>query len=179
MDKITGGQIESLAEEFDLDVALVKTFLIVESSGSGFDPATGKIKIQFEPAYFEHYTRTKILNKVDVQSKEWEAFNAAYKIDPESALLSTSWGLGQIMGAEFKKAGYETVDRMVAEFKLSEFYQVKGTLNFIKNKPGLYDALKLNDWQKVAYLYNGSHYDRADPPYDQRLKTTYSKLKIA
>lgn len=171
--KISTDQIIQLAEEFNIDYKLIKAVLIVEASNSGFDPRTGKIKIQFEPHWFEKYTRTKILNGVEVQSAEWEAYNKAAAIDSEKAMLSTSWGMGQIMGFNYGLAGYKSVQAMVNEFQLSEYFQVKGMLNFIKNT-GLLRYLKAKDWRAFAKGYNGKNYEKFD--YHNRLEKAYKKL---
>lgn len=173
----TTQQLQSLCSEFGIqDFNLVKALIMVESSNTGFDPKTKLIKIQFEPAYFKKFTGKKILNGVEGQAKEWEAFNAASAMDDEKAKLSTSWGLGQIMGDSHKLAGYDSVDKMIAEFKLNEFYQIKGMLNFMKNKSDLLPALKAKRWKRVALLFNGPAYDKADPPYDERIEKSYNKL---
>jgi hypothetical protein len=41
----------------------------------------------------------------------------------------------------------------------------------------LLPALKSKNWERVAYLYNGSGYKKHKPPYDERLLNAYSKLK--
>lgn len=173
--KITSDQIKKLAEEFQIDWKLIKMIILVESSNSGFG-ADGKILLRFEEKKFLDAVGVLVINKHKTQTDEWEAFAKAYQIDIEQANLCTSFGMGQIMGNEFKKAGYDSVDKMIGEFKISEYYQVKGILNFCKNKKGLWDALKKKDFATVAYLYNGSGYKMHTPPYDERLKNAYSKL---
>ncbi len=163
-----------LSKEFGISVRLIKTVVIVESSGKGF-AVNGDILIQFEPHIFKKYTGVLISNKVDVQSKEWSAYKEAKNINWEAAQLSTSWGLGQIMGFNFKLAGYDTVSAMVSEFGVSEYYQLKGMLNFIKNQPKMFEALKKQDWSAFARLYNGPAY--AVNEYDIKLMSTYARLK--
>jgi hypothetical protein len=98
--------------------------------------------------------------------------------------LSTSWGCLQVMGAEHAKAGYDDVDKMITDFKVHEFYQVKGGLNFMKNKSGIWkgkrvwclEELKKKNFAACGYLFNGANYDKADPPYDIRIANAYSKL---
>lgn len=171
LDKL---QIADLAKSFDLEEALVKTVLIIESSGSGFTES-GIIKIQFEPHIFKNYTGISINNKVDVQNKEWVAYNEAYKKDSEAAMLSTSWGLGQIMGFNHILAGYEKVEEMVKDFKESEYNQLKGMLSFIKSNKKMYEALKKKDWDTFAEKYNGKGYRSFN--YHIKLKNTYNKIK--
>jgi len=162
-----------LGREFGLSVRLIKTVVLVESSGKGFAP-NGDILIQFEPHIFKKYTGVTIENKVDVQSKEWSAYKEAKNVNWGAALLSTSWGLGQIMGFNFKAAGYDSVSAMVSEFGISEYYQLKGMLNFIKFNPTMFKALKEMDWATFARLYNGPKYEQMG--YHTKMKNTYERL---
>jgi hypothetical protein len=170
MHRITDEQIKQLATEFHYDPQLLKAFIQVEGTGNGFN-RDGKLKIQFEPLYFQRYTKIKITNSVDVQSKEWEAFNAAYKLNPGAAMMSTSIGIMQIMGAEFAKCGYYSVNAMWDDFKLGEYQQVRGGCNYIKNKKPLHDAIKKMDYAKIAYYYNGPQYYKHQ--YDIKLKEAH------
>lgn len=48
--------ISNIAESINTDYASLMAFISVESGGSGFDPKTGKIIIQFEPTWFRRLT---------------------------------------------------------------------------------------------------------------------------
>lgn len=172
--KLSTDDYARLGVEFGLDVKLLKTVVIVEASGAGFDAKTGLIKIQFEPAWFERFTRTKILNGVELQKAEYEAFNKAYAINREAAMRATSWGLGQVMGFNHKEAGYKSVGEMVDAFRVSEYYQVRGMLKFIANNSKMFKALKTKDWATFAKLYNGKNYEKLG--YDKKLNETFLKL---
>jgi hypothetical protein len=169
---ITTDDVKSLAKLFGLELEVIKTVTIVESSGSGFEPTTGKIKIQFEPQFFK---RLKIVNGVEAQGKEWAAYEKAKAINADEAMKATSWGLGQIMGFNHKVAGYATVSAMVSEFQISEYYQLKGMLNFICDNPIMVEALKKKEWAVFASLYNGKGYKKFK--YDTRLADAYQKVK--
>jgi hypothetical protein len=171
MNKITTEEIQQLAAEFGIDWRLIKMIILVESSNAGFGK-DGRIIIRFEERKFQDKTGLLVTNKHMAQSDEWESFNKAYGINADAANLSTSWGMAQIMGESFKWAGYDSADRMIGEFKISEFYQVKGMLNFCKNKPGLWAALKAKDYAKIELLYNGGK----KGVYATRLQNAYSKF---
>ena len=189
MEKLSDHDISDLASSNGLEYAALKAFIEVESGGVGFDAKTGKIIIQFEPGWFKKrapYAPTGIwsVNKVDVQSKEWIAFNDAYKKSPSGAMESTSIGLMQVMGFHYKALGFETVGDMWDFAKLSEKNQVELGLRFIKAHPSLYKALIEKNWHLVAYYYNGS----ADAtmakkwgrePYNKSMEKAYNKyIKI-
>lgn len=166
-------------------------FIEVESGGRGFDEKTGKLMIQFESHIFSKATGIPRStsnqykwdeNKVDVQSKEWEAFNEAFKINPEEAMKSTSWGLPQIMGFNHKQAGYESVGAMLDDFKKSELQQVIALIRFITANPKLYKAVLEGDYETVSSIYNGKfHRELAAKngwkPYPDKLKEAEEKYK--
>lgn len=161
---------QELADEFGIELRALKAVLKVESAGSGFG-TSGKVKIQFEPYHFKKYTGIRVANGVERQEAEYKAYYKAVEIDQEAAMLSTSWGLGQIMGFNHKAAGYKLVSNMVLSFNASEYYQLKGMLNFIKSNRKLYQALKDKDWATFARYYNGKYYKRFN--YDTRLAEAY------
>lgn len=167
--------------------ATLKAFIEVESPGRGFDPATGKILVQFEPAWFrkhEPYAPSGkwSVNKVDIQRKEWEAFNNAWLISPDSAMKSTSIGLGQIMGFHYQLLGYKTVGDMWDDAKRGEYQQVLQLVRFLKSyKNGrILTALAARDFTTVATLYNGAGFRElakkyGREPYDISLRKAFDK----
>lgn len=169
------------------ELAALLAFVEVETGGQGFDPRTGKIMIQFEPSWFKKkapYSPSGLwsLNKVEVQSKEWLAFNDAFKKDPNAAMESTSIGLGQIMGFHYERLGYKTVGEMWDDAKLSIKQQCKQLIKFIETDRVLSKALKLHDWDKVASIYNGKWYRLLAVkyhrvPYDKAMESAYNKYK--
>lgn len=165
MDEVGMGNIEA-----DWICAIME----VECGTDGFDPKTGKIKIQFEPYWFNHYENVRIANGVSNQKDEYDALFEAANIDVESALLSTSFGLGQVMGFNHKLAGYETVTEMVMDFCESEEKQLKGMLNFIGSKGSLVNACVGKDAAAFAYVYNGKNYKKFN--YDTKIQDAYNRI---
>jgi len=96
MQKITDQQIRNLAAENGIEYAALEAIIHVETPDSGFDSKTGKILIQLEPSWCKKQASYApsgawSLNKVDVESKEWPAFNDAFSKKPNAAMESTSW----------------------------------------------------------------------------------------
>ena len=185
---ITDNLLTEIAKANGLTFAQLRAFIEVESGGIGFDRKTGKIIIQFEPVWFRRNepfapSGAWSINKVDVQSKEWEAFNNAFKISPESAMKSTSIGLPQIMGFHYSRLGYKTVGAMWDDFKRGEYQQVLALVRFIKTDPKLYKALQNKDWHTVASIYNGAKYKEmakkwGRTPYNISLEKAYKKYSV-
>lgn len=178
-------QITGIAKSIGLEYADLMAFISVESGGLGFDSTTGKIIIQFEPSWFKRkspYTPSGLwsLNGVERQSKEWIAFNDAFRKNPNAAMESTSIGLGQIMGFHYKTLGYKSVGEMWDDAKKGEYQQVCQMANFIKANPALLKAIKTHDWHKVATLYNGAGYKElakkyGREPYNISLEKAHKK----
>ena len=128
--------VKIVAALFNLDWVSIVAFISVETGGLGFDRKTGKIIIQFEPSWFRKkapFAPSGLwsVNKVDVQSKEWEAFNNAFSINADSAMQSTSIGLGQIMGFHYSRLGYKTVGEMWDDAKKGLDRQIWQICKFI------------------------------------------------
>jgi hypothetical protein len=186
---LTNSQILQLAIAYGYEYKALKSIIQVESGQHGFSQKTGKIIIQFEPAWFrrldhEWKSDTKHVlwqsNKVGDQTVEWLAFNDAFAADQDAAMQSTSIGMMQIMGFHYAELGFKTVGAMWDFAKLSEYNQVLLALKWIGTVPALRKALKAKDWAKVAYYYNGANYKEFH--YDTRLAAAYrlsDDLKLA
>ena len=179
--------IKETANEFDIEWQMAAAFVTVESPGHGFDSTTGKILIQFEPAWFrknEPYAPSGAwsVNGVERQKQEWIAFNNAFSIDKESAMLSTSIGLGQIMGFHYRRLGYRTVGEMWDDAKKGEHRQVWQLFQFIATDINLLVAVRSKYFSTIALLYNGAGYKKQAlrlkiTPYDEQMKTAYYLYK--
>lgn len=177
---ITNKEYLKLSLQFGINISKVKAIDSVESNGEGFDLKTGKIKIQFEPSYFKRISRLISgiwsLNKVDIQSKEWEAFNDAFKKNPKAAMESTSIGRMQVMGEHWKRLGFKSVDEMWDFAKVSEANQLYLGLMFIATDKSLFNAVQIWDTKEVARRYNGKNYWIKG--YDKKLETAEIKFRI-
>lgn len=178
---MTNQQIAHIAKNFGLTFAQLKAFVTVESGGKGFDDKTGKLIIQFEPSWFKRkapYTPSGLwsLNKVDVQAKEWEAFNNAFKLNPNAAMESTSIGLMQVMGFHYKNLGFRDVGDMWDFAKVDEVNQLILGIRFVQLNHKLLNALKNNDWRTVAYFYNGEQYEKFN--YHNRMADAHAKALL-
>lgn len=178
MKAITHQEIVSLAVAFKLPVSRVQAFREVESGKIGFDKATSKIIIQFEPVWFKRkvpYAPSGLwsVNKVEKQAAEWLAFNDAFRKNANGAMEATSWGSMQVMGFNYERLGFKTVGAMVDFAKESEYNQVWLGLEYIRTDPKLYQALLKGDFPTVARLYNGENY-RINK-YDEKLAAADKK----
>lgn len=177
--------VRELAKVNKVPFEVMMAIIEVETPGNGFDSKTGKILIQFEPSWFrkhEPYAPSGAwsVNKVDVQSKEWIAFNNAFAINKESAMKSTSIGLPQIMGFHFARLGYKSVGEMWDDFKKGEYQQVLALFRFVLTDEKLLKAVREKNYHLIAYIYNGSAYKEmakkwGREPYDISLRKATEK----
>lgn len=178
--------IEHEACRIGVEAEALAAFVHVESGGKGFN-GDGKITIQFEPIWFRRkapYAPSGqwSVNKVDVQSKEWIAFNNAFELDPNAAMESTSIGLGQVMGFHYKRLGYKSVGAMWDDAKKGEHRQIFQMAEFIRTDNRLIKALKEKNWHLVATYYNGAKYRELAKkwgrvPYDVSMRDAYNEYK--
>ena len=182
--------VATVAAEIGVEEAALRAVLAVESAGSGFDKA-GRPKALFERHHFFKHLKAKPVEldqaiAMGLAYPKWgekpypkgsdavyAEIAAAYDIDADAALLSTSWGLGQVMGSNFKMVGCASVDQMVKQAMDAEVSQLRHMAGFIKSA-GLIDNLQALDWAGFAKGYNGPGY--AKNQYDVKLAAAYTKF---
>jgi hypothetical protein len=124
--------------------------------------------------------------KVNLKNKEWynetcyltdepnyySRFVNAYEIHPECALMSTSWGAGQIMGFNIRNE-YRNVKEMYDDiFDNSPQGQLNKMGYFIDGNKKLKNAINDKDWNEIARQYNGPSYGN----YATNLRKNYNIL---
>lgn len=186
-------QIQAVAERNGIEPAALLAVADVESAGIAFWTVNGQSVPPARPEghYFYRYlTGAKRAQAVkeglanpNAGALKVPANRAAVyariarmrAIDDTAALMSCSWGLGQVMGANFKSLGYASVQEMV-DANGSVAGQVDCMWRFIKVNH-LADEIKRRDWKGFARGYNGAGY--AKNGYDRQIArayTEYSKL---
>lgn len=163
--------------------AAVRAVCKVESNGAGF-LADGRPKILFErhvmyrqlkaeagPGDAVHYSLLypSIVNKepggyatgpnaAARAAGEWDRLDRAIQIHRPSALESASWGMFQIMGFHWKTLGLQSPQQLVNLAYQSEGAQLELFVKFVQANPGMWRALKAQDWAAFARAYNGPNY---------------------
>ncbi|WP_038343000.1 N-acetylmuramidase domain-containing protein [Acinetobacter sp. A47] len=169
---------KSAAKRLGVPELVIRVLGMVESKGAGF-LSNGKVKILYErhrmyfylgqaiSKTFANEQMKKVPNLVNSAAGGYKGNEAehtrltlAKNIHENSALMSCSWGMFQIMGENWKDLGYSSVQEFVAQQAISESHQMEAFLRFIEWKPGLLAALKKQDWHTVFTLYNGSNYKK-------------------
>ena len=102
---------------------------------------------------------------------EYKRLNKAIKINKDAALKSASWGMFQILGANYKQCGCSSIDDFVSKMKTSEGLQLNLFTNFILSNSKLRQSLVQNNWSVFASIYNGPSYKQNN--YDVKLESAY------
>ena len=159
----------------------------------GFIDGPNLPKILFEAQKFDHYTDGRFRKAYPNLSSatwnkalyvggqaEWTRLAAAMKLDAHAALMSASVGRYQIMGFNFKAAGFATVEAFWAAMKTSERAHLEAFVTFIINS-SLSDELRAisatpADCEPFARLYNGTGQVKA---YGSKIAAAFKKWRAA
>lgn len=174
---------ERLAKLYDIDEAKLRAVMQVEARNSGY--SGNSVIALYEPHIAWKYSSGSVRNalaKAGLAYPKWGTVkypkSSYHRIDEatriagaEIAALSTSWGLGQLMGFNHEAAGFLTAVKMVEAFAESEVNQVEAMIRFIQHNHGMAEALKQGDWENFARLYNGAGYKKNG--YHAKLANAY------
>jgi hypothetical protein len=173
----------AVASSLSVGVQEVWAVLNVETSGCGFLPDR-RPQILYERHVFHRLTNGRF-DDGDLSdpsaggygaggAHQYDRLTAAMNLDREAALQSASWGLGQILGENFKVAGFASVDEMVQAMSDTEDAQLTAVGSFILDNR-LDRVLAAHDWASFARGYNGPAF--AINHYDVRLRGEFQKLQ--
>lgn len=157
------------------------TVLAVETSGCGYLPDR-RPQILFERHIFHRLTNGQY-DDGDISdptpggygprgAQQYDRLGRAINKNRAAALQSASWGIGQIMGMNSARAGFQNVEQMVSAVSDSEDRQLAAMGAFLSST-GLAASLQAHDWATFARGYNGPNY--AINRYDIRLNSEYQK----
>jgi hypothetical protein len=134
--------ILAVLDTLNLKLPQLLAVVTVETSGCGCF-ADRRPTILFERHIFSKQTGGKFdAQNPDISNRtpggyshghaEYNRLAEAVQLDRTAALKSASWGLGQLMGFNFDKAGYDSVEAMVQKNMESEDEQLMAMANFLK-----------------------------------------------
>lgn len=182
----TPAGMQHAADLIGCDLATIKAVIEVETRGSGFD-SRSRPRILFEPHVFYRNlpaAKRKAATAAGLAYPNWKSgaygpesaqyprLAKAVEIDRTAALKACSWGLPQILGENFRAAGFDSPDAMVDAFEEGEDEQLAAMADFVKaNK--LDGFLRKKQWAAFAKGYNGPGYKTN--AYDKKLADAYRK----
>ena len=186
----TASEITKVASEFGIEPAAMLAVAEVESGGAVLAAIDGRQEplIRFEGHYFDRRLsgdalaiaraaglaspKTGAIANPASQAARWWLLERAAVIDRKAAYESTSWGLGQVMGAHWAWLGFADVDALVGEAREGAAGQARLMACFIE-KSGLTEALRSRDWEAFARGYNGPGFRKH--AYHARLAAAYRR----
>jgi len=179
------GVVKMVAQGFGLDSQAFQALIDVETSGSGFLD-DGRPKILLERHYV--YRLATLAQRAALPASvcyptaggygapganQWDRFEIVAAVDLDLAIRSVSWGLGQVMGDNWKTIGEQSAQDMMWRAGIAESKQLEQMAAFITTKAGLKAAINAHDWLAVARMYNGP----AQQGYDAKLTVAYAAAR--
>jgi hypothetical protein len=183
---------ELAAATLRVPVAAIRAFAEVESRGAGFLPDDRPV-ILFERHIFRRqlleqgmplaivedigHRNSLICGKTPggygSSTKEWERLDKAANINRNAALSAASYGAFQVMGFNWQRCGYASVQDLVNAMFKSSAAHLDSFVRFIQSDAKLLKALQAQDWPTCAKLYNGANF--AINKYDTRLAEAFAR----
>lgn len=191
MIKLTDSQIREAARSINIPYAGLKAIFYTECKSSGFNN-DGTPVILFE----RHVFRQRLIkNKLSVladklvkshpglcnskaggyglYSQQHRRLEAASVYDRTSALESASWGIGQVMGYQWRSLGYPSLQAFINAMYKDEASQLDAVCRYLVVN-GIDKYIRAENWDMVAKLYNGSKYK--ENQYDDKLEAAYKQF---
>jgi hypothetical protein len=169
------------------EIAAVKSVAEIESGHLGGYFASGRPVILFESRLFNNFTDGKFLHSHPHLATmrwirnyrrgeaEYERLEEAMKLNHEAALKSCSWGRFQILGANFARLKFKSVDEYVnSVINGGEAAHLNHFVQFVMTG-GLDDELRRLDWHGFSRVYNGPGYRKNN--YAKRMQTAYDRFR--
>jgi hypothetical protein len=169
------------------EVAAIMAVAYVESGPGGAFLPTGEPVILPEPHIFHELTGGKFDARYpDLSYPKWKPghygkaseqhakLQRMVALDKEAAFKATSWGLFQIMGHNYRRAGFATVQAMVNAAYKDVDEHLRMFVRFIMADDAMADALRDHRWADFARRYNGTRF--SENHYDTKMAQAYERF---
>lgn len=185
---LTPDDLAAAAGRLGCEVEAIQAVVQVEAGPSGFS-SDGRPLILYEPHIFSRLTQHRFdASNPNVSYPSWDRtryprdqagryaqLREAYRLDPEAAVASASWGLFQILGTNHARCGFPSATAFVADMSKSHVRQLAAFEAFVRSG-NLADELQRRDWEGFARAYNGpGQVER----YGRLLREAYDRAKAA
>ena len=180
----------TVAAETGVPATALLAVAITETNGVAFAAFDGRREplIRFEGHYFDRLlggdarrraraaglaaAKAGAVRNPASQAARWRLLDRAAAIDAAAAYASTSWGLGQVMGAHWKRLGFASPDALAAEARASAAGQFRIMAAFLR-LGGLDRQLAERRFAAFSRGYNGPGYARNR--YDKTVEANFAK----
>ncbi len=176
--------LKEAAKKLKVEIAVIWAVYKVETGGNAFRP-NGEPKILFERHIFSRLTNRRFDNEYPEISNPVPGGYGRYKdqipklikareLALKEAYMSVSYGGFQILGINYKRAGYDDVLTFAGVMlSKNEDKHLEAFINFILSDKKLTKSLQEKDWDSFARLYNGPNYKKYR--YAEKLKAAYEE----
>ncbi|AAN38028.1 gp27 [Burkholderia phage Bcep43] len=185
--------IADAAARLNVDTPALQAIIQVETTGSGFLP-DGRPRILLER--HKVWAATSPAQRVLLGAQDCNPTPGGYATGPDAnargagewvrfervaavtgdevAAQCCSWGLGQVMGANYATCGFTNAVGLMFASALNERAQLDVMVRFALPQAGLLGALRAHQWAAVARIWNGPNF--AINQYDTKLSDAYTTL---
>jgi hypothetical protein len=180
---LTDADYKQAAKDLSCEVAAIKAVASVETGRGGAFDKQGRPTILYERHIFsvltkhiydKHYPALSGPHaKGEYRTPSYPKLERAYRLAPDAALESASWGAFQIMGENYSAAGFTSVRGFVEAMRESVQAQLAAFVSFVQSNSVLVKAIRSKDWPSFALHYNGPKYKENN--YDAKLAAAYLK----
>jgi hypothetical protein len=182
--RLTAADFEAAAQRLGVDVSAILAVAEVEAGRAGFDGGRPTIRYElhifhgrtggtYQPTH-PHLSQPWVRGLALAQQpgtpyhnggqpNEWSLMHGAMILrnHAEDAWSSASWGMFQVMGFNFRAAGWSSLADFVRDMFSSEAMHLRAFLGFV-NSQRLVTHLQTHNWFAFA-IYNGSDQARYGP----------------
>lgn len=180
----------SVGPQHAIAPAVLLAVAIVETNAVAFAAVADRREplVRFEGHYFDRllpgdarkraraaglaHPRAGAVRNPASQAARWALLARAAQIDEAAAYASTSWGLGQVMGAHWQALGYADPLALAAAARRSAEGQFELAARFLK-LGGLHALLERGDQRGFARRYNGPGFARNR--YDEKIAAAHAR----
>src|SRR5260370_32841820 len=179
----TEADYQAAATRLVAPVANVKAIADVESAGETFWTIDGQQlpAVRLEAHWFGKFTGYRFnTSRPDLSSTEWnqalaastragawQQVRAGMALDKAAAEQATSWGAFQVMGFNWQRLHYASVDEFVAAMSTASG-ELEAFTRYIEADPARRASLAIGAWRDVENRYNGGGFNGA---YAAKLET--------
>jgi hypothetical protein len=189
---LTGRTFAAMVEivgQLGVDLHALQAVLKVETAGKGFLD-NGLPKILLERHKVWRMSTDKQRAQLDDRNcneqpggyvgglAEWGRYTQVAAVIGEAAAAACcSWGLPQIMGANYDACDAASVDEFVRAMCQNEDSQLRLMAAFLHNNSRMLTALQKQDWVDFALAYNGPN--QGEMGYATKLEAAYAAATAA
>lgn len=184
-EALTSKGFVAACESLDCKAPELWAVLDVASGGCGFG-SDGRPLMVFERQVFYRETGGRVLDAPSISGRkpggyglagaqQYDRLIKAMEIDRAAALRSASWGIGQLSGVNFGRAGFDDIESFVQAMAVSEDNQLAAFVNYLRRR-GLSALLRVENWTEFARQHYGIEY--RDGAFEARLRGAYAKFSV-